>query len=285
MDNSILFLVIFLIISFFFAGLNFILKRNNENYGVFCGRYNLHPSNARNNCIKDSNCKWKNFNDSGSGKKVSWCSDNPSNAVILTKKSDLPSDSVEQPIPTWIFESSSGRWITPKQNTLIGDWSMTNIKNSTIMTITFWLNIKELNSQTRSIFHVTSTNNDNTNIGDRTPGLWIRQNITNLVVRNDSTTTLNLGISESTYTPTLNTPVFVTIVYNTTTLSLYINAALSDTISYSPALQKASSNSKFYISDPWWISTGYKIKDFSLYDSALSEKNIKMIYNNSRNNN
>ena len=283
MYNLILFLVIFLIIEFFFASLNFILKRNTENYGVFCGRYNLHRRDAKKNCIKDSNCKWKKFNDTTSGKTVSWCSDNPSNATMASKLASLKSNIEEQLSPTWVYESSSDLWITPTQNTLIGDWSITNIKNSTIMTISFWLNITELNSQNRNIFHVSGSNNDNTNIGDRTPGLWIRENITNLVVRNDSTTTLNLGISQSTYTPILNIPIFVTIVYNTTTVSLYVNASLSDTFTYSPAIQEASSNAQFYISDPWWLSTGYQIKDFSLYDSALSTNDVKMIYMNAKN--
>jgi hypothetical protein len=284
MDNLILFLVIFLIIAFFFAALNFILKRNTENYGVFCGRYNLHRRDAKKNCIKDSNCKWQKFNDPTSGKTVSWCSDNPSNATMASKIADFKSNLEEQLSPTWVYESSSDLWITPTQNTLIGDWSTTNIKNSTIMTISFWLNITSLNPSWRNIFHVSGSNNDITNIGDRTPAVWIEPNITNIHIRNDSTTTTNLGIFGSTFTPILNTPIFVTIIYNTTILSLYINDNLSDTFTYSPGMQEASSDAQFYISDPWYPSTGYQIKDFSLYDSALSTNDVKMIYMEAKNN-
>ena len=283
MYNLILFLIIFLIIVFFFAALNFILKRNTENYGVFCGRYNLHRRDAKKNCIKDSNCKWSKFNDTTSGKTVSWCSDNPSNATMASKLADLKSNIEEQLSPTWVYETSSDLWITPNQNTLIGDWSTTNIKNSTIMTISFWLNITDLNPNWRNIFHVSGSNNDWQNIGDRAPAVWIYPNFTNLHVRNDSTTTTNLGISQSTYTPILNTPVFVTIIYNTTTVTLYVNDSLSDTFTYSPGMEEASSDAQFYISDPWYISTGYQIKDFSLYDSALSTNDVKMIYMEAKN--
>ena len=283
MYNLILFLIIFLIIVFFFAALNFILKRNTENYGVFCGRYNLHRRDAKKNCIKDSNCKWSKFNDTTSGKTVSWCSDNPSNATMASKLADLKSNIEEQLSPTWVYETSSDLWITPNQNTLIGDWSTTNIKNSTIMTISFWLNITDLNPNWRNIFHVSGSNNDWQNIGDRAPAVWIYPNFTNLLVRNDSTTTTNLGISQSTYTPILNTPVFVTIIYNTTTVTLYVNDSLSDTFTYSPGMEEASSDAQFYISDPWYISTGYQIKDFSLYDSALSTNDVKMIYMEAKN--
>ena len=283
MYNLILFLIIFLIIVFFFAALNFILKRNTENYGVFCGRYNLHRRDAKKNCIKDSNCKWSKFNDTTSGKTVSWCSDNPSNATMASKLADLKSNIEEQLSPTWVYETSSDLWITPNQNTLIGDWSTTNIKNSTIMTISFWLNITDLNPNWRNIFHVSGSNNDWQNIGDRAPAVWIYPNFTNLHVRNDSTTTTNLGISQSTYTPILKTPVFVTIIYNTTTVTLYVNDSLSDTFTYSPGMEEASSDAQFYISDPWYISTGYQIKDFSLYDSALSTNDVKMIYMEAKN--
>jgi len=283
MNNLILFLVIFLIIAFFFASLNFILKRNTENYGVFCGRYNLHRRDAKKNCIKDSNCKWKNFKDSSTNKIVSWCSDNPSNATIASKISSIKSSIEEQLSPTWVFESSSDLWMTPIQNTLIGDWSTTNVKNSAIMSVSFWINISELNPYYRNIFHVSNQNKDCCDIGNRVPAMWICPSSSKLTVGADISTNGNASPGCS-LSNTLNTNIFITLVFNTTTMVLYANAESQQTYTYSSPIVSANSDAQFYISDPWYVSTGYQIKDFSLYDFALSSNEVKMIYNEAKNN-
>jgi hypothetical protein len=59
MLSIILSLIITIAILFF--GINYILKKNIEGYGVYCGRYNMkqyYPKLGELNCTQDPNCEW-----------------------------------------------------------------------------------------------------------------------------------------------------------------------------------------------------------------------------------
>jgi hypothetical protein len=73
--NYLLILIVIIILFFF---INYLFKKNIENYGIYCGRYNLQPSIAQSTCSEDSNCAWTPYT-SQNGKKYGWCDNAPSN--------------------------------------------------------------------------------------------------------------------------------------------------------------------------------------------------------------
>ena len=72
-----LFLIIILIIFFIFYFLNKFLNKTIENYGIYCGRYNIDKINSQKNCTNDVECVWNNYI-SQEGKSAGWCGQNPS---------------------------------------------------------------------------------------------------------------------------------------------------------------------------------------------------------------
>jgi hypothetical protein len=72
-----LLLVIFLIILLLFYFLNNFLKKNIENYGIYCGRYNIITNNniAKTKCTSDLECIWNNYI-ARDGTSSGWCGQN-----------------------------------------------------------------------------------------------------------------------------------------------------------------------------------------------------------------
>ena len=66
----ILVLIISIIIIFFF--LNFILKKNIENYGVYCGMYNA-TEIPKESCNRDTECTWNS--------NLAYCTNKPSTYI------------------------------------------------------------------------------------------------------------------------------------------------------------------------------------------------------------
>ena len=67
---------IFLTIIILFLLFNMYFKKNIENYGVYCGTYNLNPSTAQRNCSNDIECIWNNYT-TANGKSAGWCGQHP----------------------------------------------------------------------------------------------------------------------------------------------------------------------------------------------------------------
>ena len=74
MNNLILTSIIILIFLGLFYLLNYLLKKNIENYGIFCGYYNLSGvSNNQTLCNSDINCEW-HTKTNHNGRTIGWCS-------------------------------------------------------------------------------------------------------------------------------------------------------------------------------------------------------------------
>ena len=75
MYSLILPLVIILVIVILFVFINVILKNNIENYGEYCGRYNMDPDKNRGKryCMKNETCKWTTHIDKSTKIKNEWC--------------------------------------------------------------------------------------------------------------------------------------------------------------------------------------------------------------------
>jgi len=177
----------------------------------------------------------------------------------------------------WMFPDSINNWTSLKQNNLVGKWSDLGIGSNSNMSISFWLDISTLSGSWRNIFHFTNTGNNCCNVGDRVPALWIYpDNATNLHYRSSTENNGNNGIDTDPIP--LNQPSCIVLVFNNKTATIYINSSVNRTITYSDEIIPANPDCKLYMADPWHASDGFKIKDFTLYDSPLSEGEIKDIY-------
>ena len=181
---------------------------------------------------------------------------------------------------TWIYPKTISNWYTPISNNLIGNWSLTNIRSSANMTISFWINITTISSSWRNIFHVTNTNNGCCNVGDRVPGIWISPNKTTLYIRASSQNNGDDGLTVSGQLP-LNNPVFITIMFNTNYLEVYFSGVSVAKYNFSTNIVPATPTAKFYMSDPWsnTSQSGFSIKSFELYDNMLNGNQIAELYN------
>jgi hypothetical protein len=76
MTKIILLLLSILIIILIFYFFNKILDKDIENYGVYCGRYNLDKGTAQQYCLGDTECTWNNYT-TQDGTLTGWCTQNP----------------------------------------------------------------------------------------------------------------------------------------------------------------------------------------------------------------
>jgi hypothetical protein len=77
MYSLILPLVIILVIVILFNFVNIILKKNIENYGEYCGRYNMDRGDGghrgKRYCMENETCKWTTYVDKSTKIKNEWC--------------------------------------------------------------------------------------------------------------------------------------------------------------------------------------------------------------------
>jgi len=77
MNSEYIYLIIALvIIIILFFGINMLLKKNIERYGIYCGRYNIDKSSARRRCKGDIECTWNEYT-SRTGIPAGWCGQSP----------------------------------------------------------------------------------------------------------------------------------------------------------------------------------------------------------------
>jgi hypothetical protein len=185
-----------------------------------------------------------------------------------------PSENLQK----WIYPPTINTYYTIPKSTLVGNWSTTNIKNSASMSISFWIIISETNPDWRSIFHVSNQNVNCCNSGNRIPAMWIWPNNTGFAISNSTSTDGN-NYPQPNYKVPLNTAVFLTLVFNSTTLTLYANAISQQVFTYSSPLVSATKDASFYMGDPWYSTFGgFKIKNFALYNNVFNSSEVMNLY-------
>ena len=76
----------------------------------------------------------------------------------------------------------------------------------------------------------------------------------------------------------INENVCIVLVWNGSTITIYINSSVNRRNTYSNQITPANPNCKFYMADPWHPCDGFQIKDFIIHDKSLSESEVKDIY-------
>jgi hypothetical protein len=178
----------------------------------------------------------------------------------------------------WKYTPSIGNPIKLFQNNYVTNWANLNITSNTNMSVSFTINIENINPNWRNIFHVTNTNNDCCNSGDRVPAVWITDGGQSLLIVNS----INSDGNSYFYTGNiqLNIPTKVDIIWNAQNVTVYFNEVLNIIHDYPSPLISTNPNAYVYIADPWYISNGYTIQDLTFYNGpSIAPPTSELEYN------
>jgi hypothetical protein len=181
----------------------------------------------------------------------------------------------------WTLPQSLNKWYDLNQSNLIGQWNTTKIPSSNSMSISFWINIKKLNSNWSSILHITNQNINCCNVGNRVPALWLWPNSTQLLLVTDQQNKGNTYINSKTIIP-LNKKTLVTVTIDVNKVSIYFNNQLNNSYTYPSNLENAKGEAYFYCPNPWYSpqQSGVSIKNLTFYSDILNIDKIQQIYDN-----
>jgi hypothetical protein len=190
-------------------------------------------------------------------------------------------------VPTlkkWSFEESSSWYkVLPKGSSYqvpFSDLGFT-MPNS-VISISFLINIVGGSAAWREVFRFNDgTSRDCCEKGDRIPAFFVwPDNTTKFHIRFSTDGDGNDGIDSPTLIP-MATPVMITLVFDTNNFKLYIN----NNISYSGDFNNVFSRTDktiLYIGenfDSYGADGNILIKNFTVYDGALSETDVTNMYN------
>lgn len=147
------------------------------------------------------------------------------------------------------------------------------------LSIVFMFHCQSGLSAWRNIFHFTNTGKDCCAVGDRIPAMWVYPDGTNKFhIRFSTESNGNDGIDHTVVRP-MNMPELVSLVFDDDVFSLYMNDTLMHSGTYNKIV-KREDVCNFYIGNEWYTAdNNLFIKNFTLYDGALTAKNVSDIYN------
>jgi len=193
-------------------------------------------------------------------------------------------------IPTltkWTFHDSSSDWFKlpgkgNEKKYMYNDLGFSNTDESfDSISISFLINIVSGLDKWRCIFHFNNTDKDCCNFGDRVPAMFVHpDNTTKFHIKYSTDTTGNDGIDPNILIP-MATPTLITLVFNKNNFTFYVNGNSVTSIGYTDIYPR-NKDTKIYIGDHF---DGYGndgnvlIKNFTIYDGALTETDVKNIYN------
>jgi len=158
-----------------------------------------------------------------------------------------------------------------------------------VMSASFLLCIMKSDPDWRPIFRISNKPNgadfwwNGENSGDgRVPGLWIWPNnstnnpqTNNLHFRIATDSGLNDGLDTNVYIP-MAVPFLITFVINNNTITSYVNNILVTSQDFNN-IHPRNNDATLWIAD-WDKPQNYFIKNFTLYDGALSQQDVDKIY-------
>ena len=196
-------------------------------------------------------------------------------------------------IPKWKYDKTTptqkwDEWCGIKQNGFVQsckDLGLTTPNSK--MTIVFMFRCQYVFNNWRNIFHFTDGDDITGNygkIGDRIPAMWIypSQHVPTggeyaLHIRFGTKSSFNDGYDYTVVRP-LDSQEFFSLVFDDDTFAFYMNGTLIFSAKYSP-IEKRKEYTRMFIGDPWHHTEGLLIKNFTIYNGALSAKNISEVYN------
>jgi hypothetical protein len=179
----------------------------------------------------------------------------------------------------WTFPNADGKWYTVIQNGYKINFTDTGLNvNNKQLSILFLYNCLGKSHSWRTIFRFTNDGQDNSN-DSRVPLLKVIPNSDRLYLRMSTNSGVDDGLNLNDISPPFGIPIFIAIVIDNNKLSFYINGALAASNNNMNVIHSRNSNTKFSIGDQWYGGSGVNIKNFTLYDGALSPEDISTVYN------
>lgn len=170
----------------------------------------------------------------------------------------------------------TNNWYKVAPNGYIVPFSETGLTTpNSVMSIAFLYDNLQNSRNPRNIFRFTD---NNANQISRIPALFVSSNSNKLNFQFNLSIT-RTAVIDSAVLP-LNTPYLITMVFNGSTFTYYINKTLTLTQSYINIIGR-NSTTNLIIGDSFYPSDGnILIKDFTLYNGALSQTDVNNIYDN-----
>jgi hypothetical protein len=194
----------------------------------------------------------------------------------------------------WTFSDSS--WYQIKEGgltTKLSDMSGINLEKDQNISVLFLFNNFSGQNYLRNIFHFMNNKTDSGTNGERILAMWVDYKNTNTFMleiegsKPDPKNNKNkINVPNTVNFPSsslpFGIPVFVGIVINGNTISLYINNILifyNDYTNSSITINKITKDTILYIGDPRYKQDGnLYIKNFTVYNGALSQQDINNVY-------
>jgi hypothetical protein len=189
-------------------------------------------------------------------------------------------------ITKWTFPDSSTNWFKlpgkgKEKSYTYKDLGFSNTAESyDIISMSFLINIASGADKWRCIFHFNNTGRDCCNANDRVPAMFVHPDKSSRFhIRYSTNANGNDGIDPNVTIP-MGVPTLITLVFNKNNFSFYVNENLVKSIGYTDILPR-NADTKIYFGDHW---DGYGndknvlIKNFTIYDGALTETDVKNIY-------
>lgn len=219
--------------------------------------------------------------------------------IYLEKYEDVNATQLQPPV----FEYATERWMTPRKNRYFQRFGNFNISGNR-MTFSFWIDIKKLTPYWRNIFHVSFSSDIeyNATILDnlpynrqqdfmRVPAVFITPNTYSLHICHDTLLSENNWFE--TYLPGQS---HITMVWNAEgtapSCTVYVNGK-QQTISrtwdgqwgknmyeYNSQLVTPNDDALLYISDRFYGEGDFAIKDFKVFNYAMTSEQAKTLYDN-----
>ena len=176
----------------------------------------------------------------------------------------------------WKFPNSIN-WYTVSQNGYSIKMSDTGIKLPTKQySISFLYNLNATKPSWTNIFHITNTDNNCCDRGDRIPALWVKPNETTFHIRMSTNDSDNDGIDID--ASPVNNKILVTFIFDNNIFTMYINNSKKITETFNN-IEEISRNAILYIGDPWYEhNETVNIRDFTIYNGVLTTDQISNIY-------
>lgn len=207
---------------------------------------------------------------------------------ILENFVDTANTSKAFEVPTltkWSLPESSSSWFKlpgmgSEKTYIYKDFKFPTKTEYDTVSISFLINIVSGLDKYRTIFQFTNTGNNCCNFDDRVPAMFVfPDNTTRFYIRYSTNKDGNDGIEPNVNLP-MGTPSLITLVFTKTNFNYYINGNLVKSMTHD-YIYPRKSDTKLYIGDHF---DGYGndgnvlIKNFTVYDGALTETDVKNMY-------
>jgi len=176
----------------------------------------------------------------------------------------------------WIFPDADGKWYTIKKNGYKINFTDTGLNvNNRRLSILFLYNCPGKSGSWRTIFRFSNDDKDISK-DSRVPLLKVIPYSKALVLRMSTNSGVDDGLNIDNVPVPFGVPVFLAIVIDDNKLSFYVNGALAESRDMN-VIHSRNSNTKFSIGDQWYEG-GVNIKNFTLYDGALTKDDIMSVF-------